>query len=668
MNKELIMGIVDNAVLMLSLVIVYSLLPINIKKQGKNTNIISGAAIGVIVIVVMLIPFNIGDGVVLDTRSIIISLTGVFFGFIPMLITVILSSVLRIISGGAGTLTCVSVIFTSGMIGYFFRNYFFNKIERRPIIRLLSIYSLGLVVHIVMLAMFLWIPGEVKFSIITSIQPYVLILYPIFTVLLGQIMFMKNDSTINNNLLVQSKENFEKAIDSAPIPMVLYSSTGSIIKLNKEFTKISGYSIDDLPTVEDWAIKAFGPVSAKALEHIQNNYASEERVFDSEVKVKTKSNEIRLWDFYSDGIGTLPDGQKAILSIAIDVTDKKAILDQLEYLSFHDEMTGLYNRRFFETEVKRLHTKRNYPLAILVGDINGLKVINDSFGHIVGDELIIAAGNVLKKVFRSDDIIARIGGDEFVVLLPKTSQIEAEELIERIVAELHDTYVRNLKLSISFGSGVINSKTDTYDKTFIDAENIMYKNKMIDSPSVRGMAIDTILNTLFEKDYKTKEHSENVSKIAVLIAQELGFNHDKIQEIKAAGLLHDIGKIVTPISILNKLEKLSDEDFQEIYKHPEIGYRILDSGNNMGNIANIVLHHHERFDGTGYPKGIKGVDIPIESRIITIADSFEAMTNERPYKKALSTEQAIIEIERFKGIQFDPIIADIFIKKVMYKK
>ncbi|MBN2604277.1 MAG: diguanylate cyclase, partial [Bacilli bacterium] len=527
---------------------------------------------------------------------------------------------------------------------------------------------LGVIVHIVMLIMFLLLPSDIRFTIIKAIIPYVLILYPIFSVILGAIMFMKNDILLQNDLLLQSKENFERAIESAPIPMAIYNTRGEIIKVNNEFTQISGYDIKDIPTIQDWAEKAYKGRANKAIHNIHKIYETEDRVYEGEIKVYTKNNNTRLWDFYSSSIGTFPDSGKVILSIAIDVTDKKEINDRLEYLSFHDEMTGLYNRRFFETEVQRLHTKRNYPLAVLVGDINGLKVVNDSFGHLVGDELIIAAAKTLKNAFRSDDIIARIGGDEFVILLPKTSEIETETLVERIVRELEMTFVQNLQLSISFGTGYIYSEEDTYEKAFIDAENKMYKNKMIDSPSVRGLTIDTILNTLFEKDGKTKIHSENVSKIAVMIAQELGYNHDKIQEIKAAGLLHDIGKIVTPLSILNKSTKLTSEDYEEILKHPEIGYRILDSGSNMGNIAKIVLHHHEHYDGTGYPMKIKGEAIPVESRIITIADAFEAMTNERIYRPALTINEAIEEIKRCKGTHFDPYIADVFINNVVNKK
>ncbi len=195
----------------------------------------------------------------------------------------------------------------------------------------------------------------------------------------------------------------------------------------------------------------------------------------------------------------------------------------------------------------------------------------------------------------------------------------------------------------------------------------MYQNKLLESPSIRGFAIDIILNTIFEIDPKTKVHSENVASYATKLAVAMKLPQTEIMEIKTAALLHDIGKIATPVSILNKEGKLTNEEYEEIKKHSERGYRILSSGPNMENIAKYCLHHHEYYDGNGYPNRLLKEEIPLQSRIISIADSYDAMVSERSYKDTLTKQEAIDEIIRCSGTQFDPDIADIFIKKVLLK-
>jgi diguanylate cyclase (GGDEF)-like protein/putative nucleotidyltransferase with HDIG domain len=330
-------------------------------------------------------------------------------------------------------------------------------------------------------------------------------------------------------------------------------------------------------------------------------------------------------------------------------------------LSYHDQLTGLYNRRFYEEELKRLDTERNLPLTIAMGDINGLKLINDSFGHQVGDEQLKKVAEVLKGCCRADDIIARIGGDEFVIILPKTDTPEAEKLIVRINNFTSKNKVENLDISISFGYETKTKKAQKIEDVFKGAEDHMYRHKLYESASIKNKMIEIIMNTLFEKNPREMLHSKRVSEICEFIAKCLNFGNDDILETKLAGLMHDIGKIGIEEKVLSSTGKLNEEEWKEIKRHSEVGYRILSSSNEFSEIADHVLAHHERWDGAGYPKRLKGEEISIQARIIAIADSFDVMIGERTYKQALSVEEALEEIRRCAGTQFDPEIAKVFV-------
>lgn len=347
-----------------------------------------------------------------------------------------------------------------------------------------------------------------------------------------------------------------------------------------------------------------------------------------------------------------------------DVTDKKKKQDEVLYLNYHDHLTTLYNRRFFEEEMRRLDTKRNLPLSIIMGDINGLKLINDSFGHSTGDEYLKKSAEIIKSTCRADDIIARLGGDEFVILLPKADEAEVIKIINRVKDLISKQQIGNIELSVSFGYDTKEKEEQSIKEVLENAENHMYRHKIYEHTSMRSKTIDVIMNALFEKSDRESQHSARVSRICELIASAMGLNEDDVNQIKVAGLVHDIGKIGIDEKILNKAGRLSDYEWQEIKKHPEAGWRILNSSKEFSEVAQFVLHHHEKFDGNGYPNGAKGVEIPIESRIIAIADAFDAMTGERSYRDSCSAEDAAKEIQRCSGTQFDPRIVDVFIDKV----
>lgn len=352
-----------------------------------------------------------------------------------------------------------------------------------------------------------------------------------------------------------------------------------------------------------------------------------------------------------------------------DVTDEQLHRKQIEYLSFHDALTGLYNRRFFEEEIRRLDTPRNYPLTLIMADLNGLKLTNDAFGHQEGDQLLKNTAWLLKKHLRAEDIAARWGGDEFAVIMPKTSYQDAAKIVDRIMSSGEKIKMSQGILSIAFGWETKTNENQTMDDIFKLAEEYMYRKKIIESQSVRGQTIKTIVKTLFEKSPREEGHSKRVSDLSVQIARILNLPPHIVSDIQTLGLLHDIGKIIVPSHILEKPDRLTSAEFSEIKKHPSIGYRMLTATSEFSGIAEGVLYHHERWDGQGYPEGLKGHQIPLQARIISIADAIDAMTFARPYRqKVMSDEEVREELLRCAGTQFDPEMIAKIIDSIIFPR
>ncbi len=375
----------------------------------------------------------------------------------------------------------------------------------------------------------------------------------------------------------------------------------------------------------------------------------------------------QITDRYYGAYSYIP-GENQLAVLYTDINERIKKEKEIIYLNYHDSLTGLYNRRFYEEELKRLDTNRNYPLTILMGDVNGLKLINDSFGHQVGDQLLIKAAGIIKTCCRSDDIVARLGGDEFIILLPQTDSDKTEKIISRIKKMSSKVSINGVPISISFGAIQKTSSNQKNDDLYKMAEDQMYSNKLSESSSSKSRMINLILSTLFEKNPREILHSQRVSDICREIATGMNLSKDEIERVSISGLMHDIGKVGIDEKLLNSDKKLSTKNLQIMRKHSEIGFRILSSVNEFSEIGSIILSHHERWNGTGYPRQIKGEEIPLLSRILSIADSFDAMTTERTYKDVLSFDEAIFEMQSCSGTQFDPIIVQKFIELIKSSK
>ncbi|UYO61570.1 diguanylate cyclase [Acetobacterium wieringae] len=460
------------------------------------------------------------------------------------------------------------------------------------------------------------------------------------------------------------KERLQTTLLSIGDGVISTDSRGCVTLLNKVAENLTGWNQQEaygLPL--DQVLKLVNEYTRESCENPARRVLEEGLIIELNNHTLLLSKDGREIPI-EDSAAPIKDQDGQITGVVIvfrDFTDKKEKQEKIEYLSFHDHLTGLYNRRYFDEELKRLNTPRNLPLSLLIFDVNGLKLTNDAFGHMAGDRLLKKVAQTMQTISRSDDIIARIGGDEFVILLPQTEIQEAKELAKRINTALSHEHLEAGQISISSGWAVKTTADEEITEVFKAAENKMYQYKISERNSTRNEAIQFIMKTLYEKLPREQQHSERVSNISGLIGAAMGMNKEEINELKTAGALHDIGKIAIGNEILDKTGELNDFEWLEIRRHPEISFSILSSLNDYAPLANIILVHHERYDGTGYPKGLSAEQIPLPARIIAIADAFDAMTYGRPYKEPLTTEAAIREIVAGKSTQFDPAIADIFL-------
>ncbi len=345
-----------------------------------------------------------------------------------------------------------------------------------------------------------------------------------------------------------------------------------------------------------------------------------------------------------------------------DIRAEKARQEEVLFLSYHDALTGLNNRRFIESEINRLDSGMHLPISVIMGDVNGLKIANDVFNHETGDELLKKVSAIFRECAGKNDIIARWGGDEFLMVMPEARLQAAEAMIRRLKARFAEESHGAMQLSVSLGCAEkLNSQQQLSD-VIRQAEEWMYHQKLLEGKSYRNSIINTLLATLYEKSMETEEHAKRLIKYCHAVGEKLNFSDKVLNELSLLAVLHDIGKVGIKEDILKKPAQLTPEEWLEMKKHPEIGYRIAQNTPELIDVAELILSHHERWDGRGYPGRLKGEDIPISCRVLAVADSFDAMTNDRAYRKALSRETAVQEIAGGSGTQFDPYIVDIFLE------
>lgn len=345
-----------------------------------------------------------------------------------------------------------------------------------------------------------------------------------------------------------------------------------------------------------------------------------------------------------------------------DVTDQKLLEEQLTEMGYRDALTGLYNRGYFEEELKRLDRRRSGPVGLMIVDVDGLKVVNDALGHDAGDELLRRTARTLTECFRKEDLIARIGGDEFAVLLNDAAVEDLRLASRRIMSRVEEDNCGNppaLSLSLGFAAG--RDSATPMRELFRAADDSMYRDRLYRGKSARGAIVNILRRLLTERDVATEEHGNRLERLVLRLGAAAGMSEERLGDLALFAQFHDVGKVGVPDAILSKAGPLTPQERGAVERHCDVGYRIASASSELMPIAEWILRHHEWWNGKGYPLGLAGEAIPVECRLLAIADAYDAMTSDRPYRKAMSHEEALAELRRCAGTQFDPKLVEVFL-------
>lgn len=467
-----------------------------------------------------------------------------------------------------------------------------------------------------------------------------------------------------------SAERYKAIFEQSPMGIAITDSiTRQMFKANAKFCEICGRTIDEMNTI-DWAAITHPDDLQEDLARTQEMRERKTDGFQMNKRF-IKPDGSNVW--ISMTIAPIRfEGEKPChLCMIEDITEKKERDRRIEFLSYHDMLTGLYNRAFFEETIERYDNEKYFPLTIMTGDVNGLKLINDTLGHAEGDKVLVEIARLMEACIRKTDILSRVGGDEFSILMPGTTPEEARMILDCIYdscRRYRNTEKKDLEfLSISLGYATKTMGTEPFENIEKIAEDHMYKRKLLEHKRFYSTLISSMKTTLFEKSNETREHTERLASMSRKIGILLHLSEEQLTNLVLLSRLHDIGKISIDDEILTKPASLTDKEWLEMRKHPDIGYRIAMASPELEPIAEYILSHHERWDGKGYPQGLKGEEIPLPARIISVIDAYDAMTENRPYRKAFPVQYALDEIMMNAGTQFDPMIATLFVNMMNSK-
>jgi len=447
-------------------------------------------------------------------------------------------------------------------------------------------------------------------------------------------------------------EKIESFMESSLDGMVIHDN-GTIVRANRAFAEIFN--------------SGNGSLQGKhILEFIWEDHRQRfaQRIEKEDVQtveiMGAKSTGSRVY-LETSGDKIIYNGSSLRMDIFHDISELRRAEKKIKYLKFHDSLTELYNRTYLEKVLGNVYRERSLPLNFIICDLNGLKLVNDAFGYREGDKLLKRVARILKYCARKEDIVARWGGDEFFILLPRSTAAEVEDVVYKIRNICTNTRDQKIPLNISIGIATRADSSQDYREVIKEAEDNMYTNKLFERKSVYNSILASLERMLWEKSHETKEHAERLKGLIVRLGKSINLPQNKLDELVLLSTLHDIGKVAVPDSILLKKGRLNDEEWKIIRRHPEIGYNIAKSTPQIAIVADDILAHHEWWNGSGYPQGLKEEDIPINSCITSIVDAYDVMISGRPYKEPISAEAAREELKRCSGIQFNPLLVDRFI-------
>lgn len=443
-------------------------------------------------------------------------------------------------------------------------------------------------------------------------------------------------------------------VDNTYNPIILFDNNYFTLDINKAFSSLLGADR------KDWIGRSVNEYPPSFRSFLPSPYLKHKQpeqlvsIAHQNAMKYYKCNSLVLRDRKNKAIGQL--------TVLSDISELKATMDRLEYLSMHDQLTGLKNRMYFEKQLHYFDREPYLPLGVIIGDVNGLKMVNDAFGHETGDLLLKKAALAIARCCIGQYTVARMAGDEFAILLPKTGEETMIKLIRQIKQVCSATDSLPTQLSISFGYAIKYNNNDKIINIMKQADEMMYRQKMLERRSIRSTMMETLLQALAERNIETEEHLERTREQAVELGKRLDLPGYLLDDLSLLALLHDIGKLGVPDHILLKPGKLNAEEWEIMKQHSIKGYSIAAAMPELISIAQAILYHHERWDGMGYPYGLHGEQTPLLSRIIAVVDAFDVMTHDRCYHRAISAKAALQEIKRCSGTQFDPAIAQVFIE------
>ncbi|MFZ4440865.1 MAG: PAS domain S-box protein [Syntrophales bacterium] len=636
MDAATFLGLVQNAALLLAVAFIFDVVASRWRtEQSSFQQVTVGLAIGAIGITIMMTPWTFMPGIVFDTRSVLIGLSGLFFGSLSAAIAVIMTAIFRFYQGGIGAWTGIAVILTSGLIGIAWRRF-----RRRPLAEIAwwELYLFGMVVHLGMLGMMLTLPWATALRVLSNITLPVMLIYPLATALLGVLMVNRLRHKQVDDALRESEKRYRALIENAGDIMFKTDATGHFTFVNQAGRRIAGYDEQEVIGKEYWSLLR-PDVREDAIKFFGRQFVKGQHNTYSEFPIISKDGH-EIWLGQNTSLLVEDGVVSGFQATARDITDRKKAEEALQ-----------------ESEERFRTLSDKTPLGMSLVSVDGrYEYVNPAFVKIFGYDLFdIPTGmEWFRMAFPNPEnrkkVIAAWKED-----LNNYPNLEIRPRIYEVSCKgggLRTILFR----SVALPSG----------KQFIIYEDItdreqaekQLKDTLESLRKAMGATTQVMAAAVEARDPYTAGHQIRSANLARAIATEMELPQDMIEGIRVAGSIHDIGKLSIPAEILSKPTKLSDLEFALIKEHARRGFEMLKDVESPWPLAEIVYQHHERIDGSGYPRNLKGEDICLEARILTVADVVEAMASHRPYRPGLGIDVALNEIEKNSGICYDSAVAD----------
>lgn len=482
-------------------------------------------------------------------------------------------------------------------------------------------------------------------------------------------LFLKRKEALNEKQGAERKLKeyslrLSSILDASPAAIITQDLDGTITSWNKAAEEIFGYKKEEvlnrnLPFLYE---RESGGSPCLFLQILQG-----ESIEEMELKRRRKDGSLIVINLSAIPLYNGKGETVGVLSLILDITKEKQAKEKIHFLHHHDQLTGLFNRSYIEEEIGRLENSGILPISVIIGDINGLRLINDAFGHHEGNRILMSVARILRNNCRNSDLIGRWGADEFILLLPGISNQGAKEISSRISST-------DLELipPISVSLATTHTTKEEFSQDLMElirtSEDLLYREHQEQIQSARDTILSSMLKMLSKVSDETEEHTWRMQSLALEMGERLHLSEMELEQLSLLVSLHDIGKITIDREILVKTDVLTSPEWEVVKGHSEAGYLIAHSSEGFAHVADAILAHHEWWDGSGYPKGLKGGEIPLISRILSIIDSYDTMTQKRCYGDCISSQEAFVELKKGSGQQFDPHLIDVFISFMEKKR